>query len=160
MRFCARAAWFNGYTPQLSTSVGLWRTSKDGKQSLSLRNLPGYSQVYGGTIPAKIWRDYMATALEGKEVKQFPPPQNVGDSQVWATPPPTHTQSPRPTRSPSARPTQTHTAEPTTEPTPSEPQFPTPGQPTDPGPQPSKSCGLMDPTCNNKNDNQGNNREP
>lgn len=154
-----KAAWFSGYTPQLSTAVGLWRTSKDGKRALSLRNLPGYSQVYGGTIPAQIWRDYMTRALEGKEIKQFPPPQYVGDSRRYATPPPRPTHTAEPTKSPSPHPTQTQTGGPTSEPSPTGPGLPT-GGPTGPGnPQPTSTCDLMHP-CNNNRNNDPNNGRP
>lgn len=152
-----KAAWFSGYTPQMSTAVGLWRSSKDGKKSLSLRNLPGYSQVYGGTIPAKIWRDYMTLAMQGKEVKDFPPPQYVGDTKLFATPAPTPTHTARPTESPTARPrpTQRHTH--TSEPSPTMPTGgpPTVG-PTEPTGRPTGHCGQFDPICNNGQGQGGN----
>ncbi|HEY3687976.1 MAG TPA: transglycosylase domain-containing protein [Streptosporangiaceae bacterium] len=155
-----KAAWFSGYTPQMSTAVGLWRTSKDGKKALSLRNLPGYSQVYGGTIPAKIWRDYMTQAMEGKEVKSFPPPQYVGDTKLFATPPPRPTHTARPTQTPTAHPTRTRTSMPHSPP----PTLPT-GGPTGPtmGPTPSDrptgNCGPMNPICNNGGQGRGNGKD-
>lgn len=157
-----KAAWFSGYTPQLSTAVGLWRTSKDGKMALSLRNLPGYSQVYGGTIPAQIWRDYMTRALEGKEVKDFPPPQFVGDSKLYATPPPQPTHTAEPTRSPSPQPTRTQTGSPTEQPTPTSPGLPPgPTKPGNPGPTHTGCTNPLDPTCgNNRNDQQQGNGKP
>ncbi len=58
------AAWFIGYTPQLSTAVwvGTPRPSKLQKVTINGRY---YAQVYGGTLPASIWRQTMATALKG-----------------------------------------------------------------------------------------------
>ncbi|GAB2835415.1 hypothetical protein GCM10022221_38080 [Actinocorallia aurea] len=63
------AVWFNGYIPQLSTSVGIFQ-SKDMSKSL---DLSPYS-AYGGVLPAMIWRQYMETATQGMEVKDFPDP--------------------------------------------------------------------------------------
>ena len=150
-----KAAWFAGYTPQMSTAVGLWRTNKAGTKALSLRGLPGYSQVYGGTIPAQIWRDYMIKAMAGKEVKDFPPPAYVGDQKLYATPPPSPTHTARPTRTPTSRPTRTQTEHPTHEPTTS-PTLPT-GDPSPGYPTPTHShCPPLDPTCNNRNDENAN----
>jgi membrane peptidoglycan carboxypeptidase len=35
--------------------------------------IPGYGALYGGSLPAQIWRTFMATAMEGKPVVDFPP---------------------------------------------------------------------------------------
>jgi membrane peptidoglycan carboxypeptidase len=77
-----KAAWFVGYTPQLSTSVAMWR--QRGQSFLSLRGIGGYSQIYGGQIPADIWRDYMSYAMRGQPVMQFPPPVWMGRAQRFA----------------------------------------------------------------------------
>ncbi|ROO89559.1 membrane peptidoglycan carboxypeptidase [Actinocorallia herbida] len=63
------AVWFNGYVPQLSTSVGIFQ-SKNLSKSL---DLSPYS-AYGGVLPAMVWRQYMETATAGMEVKEFPDP--------------------------------------------------------------------------------------
>jgi membrane peptidoglycan carboxypeptidase len=86
-----KAAWFVGYTPQISTSVAMWRqvSTKHGPKFLSLRGIGGYSQIYGGQLPADIWRDYMTVAMNGKPVEQFPPQANVGETHKYATPTPT-----------------------------------------------------------------------
>jgi len=73
-------AWFVGYTPQLSTAV--WMGYSDSRRSLI--GIKGLSRVYGGTIPAQTWHDYMAAALDGVPPVQFaeparaapPPPEN------------------------------------------------------------------------------------
>ncbi|MDX6430670.1 MAG: hypothetical protein QOE54_3036, partial [Streptosporangiaceae bacterium] len=83
------SAWFSGYTPQLSTAVAMWRQS--GNKQLPLTGIGGYSQIYGGTIPAETFSRFMTKALEGKEVKQFDPPVYGGTTQKWATPKPTPT---------------------------------------------------------------------
>ena len=60
----SRAAWFAGYTPQLATTV--WVGKPEPEDMIRVR-IGGryYPQVYGGTLPAAIWRDTMRAALEG-----------------------------------------------------------------------------------------------
>ncbi|TDC93966.1 transglycosylase domain-containing protein, partial [Actinomadura sp. 7K507] len=81
------AAWFVGYTPQISTAVTLFNddTGPDGKKKSVV--LPGIGTVEGGTIPARIWNSYMTNAMQGIEVQQFPPPAWGGIVQKWAKPP-------------------------------------------------------------------------
>ena len=74
-------AWFVGYTPELSTSV--WMGFADSQRPLT--NIKGLARIYGGTLPAKTWHDYMASALEGKPATDFAPP---------AAPPPSSEPSP------------------------------------------------------------------
>lgn len=143
-----KAVWFSGYVPQRATAVGMWRTGKDGK-SKSLRGIGGYSQIYGGTLPAKIWRGYMTKAMQGKPIKQFPPPAHVGDTKKVATPPPepTHTAAPTPTRTqrsptPDPTPTRTHQPEPTREPSTEPPTHASP-----PPSIPQETCYPGDPSC-------------
>ena len=68
------SAWFAGYTPQLSTSVALFRDSA----SESLNGIGGLTSVTGGTFPARIWTAFMKGALKGEPVMTFPAPSNVG----------------------------------------------------------------------------------
>ncbi len=63
-------AWFVGYTPELSTSV--WMGYSDSQRPLV--NVKGLARVFGGTLPAKTWHDFMTRALEGKPTSDFPPP--------------------------------------------------------------------------------------
>ena len=74
-------AWFDGFTPQLSTSVWMGHLTSN---TIPLRGVEGIPCVYGGTIPAKTWGDYMGNALKGFPVEDFaqpppppPPPPNV-----------------------------------------------------------------------------------
>ncbi|WP_328794715.1 transglycosylase domain-containing protein [Herbidospora solisilvae] len=62
------AVWFTGYTPQLSVAVDMFRDD-----NLPV-TIPGYGELYGGTLPAQIWKAFMTTAMEGKPVKEFPDP--------------------------------------------------------------------------------------
>jgi membrane peptidoglycan carboxypeptidase len=92
-----KSAWFVGFTPQLSTSVAMWKQTKtkNGGTGLgSLQGIGGYTQIYGGQVPAETFSTFMAKALKDKEVKQFPPPAYGGVDQKWATPKPTATPTP------------------------------------------------------------------
>ncbi|WP_436327057.1 transglycosylase domain-containing protein [Brevibacterium sp. FAM 27836] len=64
------AAWFSGYTPNLATSVVLYR-EVDGKQE-SIGAYGGRGEVTGGSFPVQVWTDYMQQALQGEKVEQFP----------------------------------------------------------------------------------------
>jgi membrane peptidoglycan carboxypeptidase len=83
-----RSAFFNGYTPQMATSVWVGFTPKP--VPMSYQN--GGRPVYGGTFPAMIFHDYMAAALDGAPVEGFP-----------AAPPPPKPPTP-PTTNPPGRP--------------------------------------------------------
>ncbi|MBK5307838.1 MAG: penicillin-binding protein [Frankiaceae bacterium] len=93
-------AWFCGYTPQLSAAV--WVGRADGS---ALKGVLGSTRgVYGGTVPAGIWKSFMETtaAAEDWEVTQFPPRANVGsnanidDGRGSSSPRPSTTSSPSP----------------------------------------------------------------
>ncbi len=58
-----KAIWFNGFIPQMATSVAMFRG--DNKPL----NIPGYG-AYGGQLPAQIWRAYMTDAVA---IKDYPP---------------------------------------------------------------------------------------
>lgn len=79
-------AWFDGVTPQLTTVV--WMGSPTG--NVPMTNVCGTTAtgnsvcpgiVYGATIPAPIWHDFMAAALAGQAPLDFPPPDpnDMGD---------------------------------------------------------------------------------
>ncbi len=63
--------WFAGYTPQLAAAV--WVGHQDKVKPLRNFTLAGrsYGTVFGATIPAPIWADFMRTALRGQPVEQF-----------------------------------------------------------------------------------------
>jgi penicillin-binding protein 1A len=72
-------AWFDGFTPQLTTVV--WMGSPVG--NVPMTNVCGQTQtgrqvcpgtVFGATIPAPIWKEYMDLALAGQPAEDFPPP--------------------------------------------------------------------------------------
>jgi penicillin-binding protein 1A len=65
-----KAAWFVGYTPQLTTAV--WMGYSDAPRSLL--NIGGFGQIFGGTIPAITWQKYMSGAMAGLPVIPFAVP--------------------------------------------------------------------------------------
>jgi penicillin-binding protein 1A len=67
-------AWFAGYTPTLSTAVWMGYANN---QSTSMRNVKGVSPVYGGTIPAGVWRDFMTQALQNVPATDFSQPAPI-----------------------------------------------------------------------------------
>jgi len=108
-----KAAWFNGFTPQLETAVVLYNSDPETKAQLSLGSWGGVKEVTGGTIPAKIWTSYMSKALKGTDVVQFPTPSK----QVSSEPTPTATPTPTPTETATATPTDDSSASPSESPT-------------------------------------------
>jgi penicillin-binding protein 1A len=62
-------AWFDGFTPQLTTVV--WMGSPAG--NVPMRNVGGI-QVVGGSYPARIWQAYMSRALAGVPSVSMPRP--------------------------------------------------------------------------------------
>ncbi|WP_283139507.1 transglycosylase domain-containing protein [Rhizohabitans arisaemae] len=86
----SKEAWFVGYTPQFSAAVGMYKEQKvkgkDGKTTVKEVLLPG--NIGGGTVPTRVWHDFMAVAMEGKEPGEFPPPANAGEPLDLETPPP------------------------------------------------------------------------
>ncbi|MEP7059895.1 MAG: transglycosylase domain-containing protein [Actinomycetota bacterium] len=112
-------AWFCGYTPQLATCVWMGYPKSDSQPMLSVE---GVGPIYGGTIPASIWHDYMTQVLSGKPILQFTPPTFTGYTGGPATPvaspppPSSHTPTPSPRPSPSPKPTHTPTPSPSPKP--------------------------------------------
>ncbi|MEU9118406.1 transglycosylase domain-containing protein [Streptomyces sp. NPDC048506] len=73
-----RSAWFVGYTPQLATSVVLFREDATHPQLQSLVGVGGLQKVFGGDIPTDIWTQYMTDALAGLPDTPFPAPAPLG----------------------------------------------------------------------------------
>jgi len=123
-------AWFCGYVPQLATCV--WVGYPKGE--ISLYNVEGLASVFGGSLPAEIWRRFMSQAVAKLPALGFPYPVFTGhtvSSPYSYTP--TYTQS-----------TSTYTTPTTTQQTPAAPApqpkpkpAPTPAPtPTPPPPPP------------------------
>ncbi|MGW2251492.1 transglycosylase domain-containing protein [Kitasatospora sp. NPDC001660] len=137
------SAWFAGYTPQLSTTVGLFRENPKTHAKEPLAGTAGLTRINGGTFPTKIWTAYMTDALDGTEVKHFDLQTgrgNGGGQYNWptnnasASTTPSTSSAPTPgTTHPSNAPAPTATAAParpsaTSEPTPA-PVVPSPQAP-------------------------------
>lgn len=60
-------AWFVGYTPDIVTAV--WMGDDTGSHTLG--------EVYGGTIPAQIWHDYMVEATSDAKSNEFSIPAGM-----------------------------------------------------------------------------------
>ncbi|HVE94836.1 MAG TPA: transglycosylase domain-containing protein [Acidimicrobiales bacterium] len=69
-------AWFVGYTPALSTAVWMGKVTGQGPKDALVR-IKGVARVFGGTIPAATWKDYMGQALEGVPVTDFNEPAPI-----------------------------------------------------------------------------------
>jgi penicillin-binding protein 1A len=61
-------AWFTGCTRQLCSAT--WVGHKNAL--IPMYNVHEFDRVWGGTIPAQIWHDYMVTATRGMQVLDFP----------------------------------------------------------------------------------------
>lgn len=138
-----KSAWYVGYVPQLSAAVAMFR----GDGTRSLAGAGGLDTVTGGSFPAQIWTAFMAAALDGQPVEEFPEPAFVGadmtPTPTATAPTATVTATPNPTpRGTTATPTPTETPSPTpTKTTPS----PTPTR-TSPSPTPTKTTPSPSPT--------------
>jgi penicillin-binding protein 1A len=122
-------AWFCGYTVQIVTCV--WMGWPHGE--IPLENIEGVPSVFGGTIPAKIWHDFMSVAMEGQTPETFDTPSFTGHTIGPETPFPV-----LPPPSPSASPSE----EPSPTPSPSKSVTPsaTPSGSTSPDATPSASA--------------------
>ena len=64
-------AWFVGYTPDLVASVWI---GNDDNTSLG--------GIYGGTVPATIWKNFMTEALKGTPAKDFDGSESSGGDSI------------------------------------------------------------------------------
>ncbi|MGP4095468.1 transglycosylase domain-containing protein [Nonomuraea sp. KM90] len=124
-----KEAWFVGFTPQVSTAVGMFRQECRTKSGKVVRprydNCPWYrgkdptkEKAYtpdkpytlpyevplgaafeGATYPAAIWRTFMTEATKNQPVEQFPPRADIGNTQDLA-PEPTPSATPAPSATP------------------------------------------------------------
>lgn len=127
-------AWFVGFTPQLSAAVWIGN-----ENNAPLTNVAGFQGgIYGGTLPAEIWKQFMDAALAGVKPVDFPPPTYVGSTGrgLPSLPPsPAPTAAPTPA-APSPTPSLTSpTAAPSPPPSPS-PITSSPPPPSSPPPSP------------------------
>ena len=121
-------AWFCGYTQELSTCVWVGFP----REQTPLLNIEGVPAVYGGTIPAAIWHDYMLEAMQMYAPEgglPYPTPEftgTLGPSLPVSSPTPSPTATPSPSEEPSPSPSDEPSPSPSDEPTPSPTPTPTP----------------------------------
>ena len=145
------SAWFVGYTPQLSTSVVMFRTEADGRTRKSMNGVGGLARGNGGSFPAAIWTAYMTKAVKGMPVEQFPtPPVQVPTSTPSPTLSSSGSPSPSgsPSRSGSPSPSTTASGSPTPTGSPTGTASPgaapaTPGAPLAPAGVPASAAGIL-----------------
>ncbi|MFJ3306065.1 transglycosylase domain-containing protein [Streptomyces sp. NPDC086549] len=126
-----KSAWFVGYTPQLSTSVAMFRENPKDHELLSMNGTAGVESIHGGDIPTLVWTEYMKAALKGKSDSPFPPAEDIGKIADEAgapspTPSAVITPSETPSETPSASPSETVTS---------------------PSPTPSDTCNNLNWKC-------------
>ncbi|AJE83391.1 penicillin-binding protein [Streptomyces albus] len=81
------AAWFVGYTPNLSGAVWVGDPKHERRMvGISIGGVP-YDKVFGGEVPGPIWKDAMTGALNGKPAPGFTDVHIPGDKQDRPKPP-------------------------------------------------------------------------
>ncbi|MEU6174326.1 transglycosylase domain-containing protein [Streptantibioticus parmotrematis] len=104
-----KSAWFIGYTPQLSTSIAMFKENPTSGTLLSMEGVGGYSKVFGADMPTQVWTDYMGAALDGQPVVNFPPAAQLPKgSDENGAPLPTPSTSITPSNTPSDTPNPSH----------------------------------------------------
>jgi len=68
----SKAAWFAGYVPQLAAAVWVGTPIPTPLQRVTVGG-ERFRQVYGGTLPAPIWRDVVGPVLRDVPVAPLPP---------------------------------------------------------------------------------------
>ena len=73
-----RDAWFVGYVPNFTTAV--WVGYPDEQISLEdvVINGETYTRVFGGSVPAPIWKEFMEVVLDDYPVGEFPSSLGIG----------------------------------------------------------------------------------
>ncbi|MET7723587.1 transglycosylase domain-containing protein [Streptomyces mirabilis] len=131
-----KSAWFVGYTPQLSTSIGMYRlddnASNKSRTFLEMYGTGGEKKIHGASFPAQIWHDYMEEALKGTKAEPFPTPEPIGKVL---------NDTPSPSATPSASASASSSPTLSTSPSPSLSSSPT-ASPTD-------TCGNFGWNCGN-----------
>jgi penicillin-binding protein 1A len=102
-------AWFCGYTAQLTTCVWMGYPRTENRPMV---NVEGVYHVFGGTIPAAIWHDFMTAAMKGQPAVDFPTPSFSGydtnpEGAIIPEPSPPPSPSPPPTPTPGVIPSDT-----------------------------------------------------
>ncbi|MDX6504793.1 MAG: penicillin-binding protein, partial [Gaiellaceae bacterium] len=141
-------AWFCGFTPQLVTCVWIGYPQAE----IPMSYVEGVAGVTGGTLPARIWHDFMGPALEGKPVLDFAVPVEQAPTRTstthyyysspYSTTTTTTTTTPAAPAKPKSKPRTQAPAPPPTETAPA----PEPPPPTTPEPPPPTDTTATTPT--------------
>jgi len=71
------SAWYAGFTPQLTTVVGLHQQDPETRREEGITRFGQWTGnrngMTGSTFPLRAWTDFMQIALEGEPVVDFPP---------------------------------------------------------------------------------------
>ena len=72
-------AWFVGFTPEYSTAVWVGYEAEQIELENVTINGQTYKRVFGGSVPAPIWAEFMTIAMEGIPETNFPAePEHIG----------------------------------------------------------------------------------
>ena len=74
-------AWFCGFVPQLATCVWIGYP----KAEIPMYDIEGVYEMFGGTLPAEIWRDFMSQAVAPMPVENFPTPTSYSGTYISGT---------------------------------------------------------------------------
>ncbi|MFJ3706772.1 MULTISPECIES: transglycosylase domain-containing protein [unclassified Streptomyces] len=131
-----KAAWFAGYTPDLSTVISVMGQDPDTGVQKPLYGALGLPRVNGGGAPAQIWGQYTAAALKNTRATPFTLDLQAGASQDALPTPASSSASPSGSASPSASASATG-------PSPTGSGNPSSPPPSVPSETPSESTGVI-----------------
>jgi membrane peptidoglycan carboxypeptidase len=91
-------AWFCGYVPQLAACVWMGYPKTADR---AMENVEGFAHVFGGSLPAMIWHDFMLRSLRGTPALAFATPSFAEFTEqperiIPLPPPPAPSPSPSP----------------------------------------------------------------
>ncbi|MFL5826088.1 MAG: transglycosylase domain-containing protein [Thermoleophilaceae bacterium] len=90
-------AWFCGYVPQLTACVWIGYPQAE----IPMHGVAGFAQVVGGSVPARIWHDFMVGAMAGTPARALAGPgqgrlRGAPETPFQPPPPPTPNTLPAP----------------------------------------------------------------
>ncbi len=142
------SAWYVGYTPQLSTAIGMWRLpdsddipEDEDPEFMSMYGTSGEPKIFGGSLPLDVWVAFMKEATAGDDAEEFRDVPDInekyyGGGAYEPLPETPVDDTPEETEEPD-QPDET----PDPDPTPTDPD------PTEPEPDPTETCEPWDLEC-------------